>query len=109
MKSTDIELRKNTLPDTLEEISKRIHYDKGILKAYRAKLKVMETLGVTQEEIKKTLSDTQETAENLLLLEMKRGVLTKTMPKSRGGRGKVGSENCPTKAESLKKNNITSQ
>ena len=51
--------------------------------------------------------DAQEVAENLLLLEMKRGALTKAMPTKQGARTDKATSS--TKAKRLKEQNITVQ
>jgi len=73
------------LPATIKDLQKFILVSREALKAYRAKVNVVNKLGLAQEVRNQTLGDGQRVGEALLLAEAKMGDLLKDIETSHGG------------------------
>jgi len=85
----DIILKREYLPDTIDEIHEFILIGKEVLVAQKAKIRALDKIGATQSAKKAALSDTQDIAEILLDVEVKLGGMLSSIPdkKASSGRG----------------------
>lgn len=88
---TDLIIRENTLPATMEDLSKFVLVGRDKLQAVRAEISAMQNLNLAKEVREQKLREGQEIGKLVLLAEARLGELFNQMPKDKGGRPKENS------------------
>lgn len=73
---------KNTLPTTLDDLSKFVLIGRDKLQAVRAEISAISKLGLAKEVYEQKKAEAQEIAETVTLAEMRTGELLKAIPKA---------------------------
>ena len=83
---TDLIVRDNNLPATLEDLSKFVLIGRDKLQAVRAEISALQKLNVAEEVLAQKKQEQAEIGAVVLLAEMKCGELLNLMPKQSGAR-----------------------
>lgn len=90
------------LPQTLEEKTAFVLFGPDALKAYRTKLKAIQTkYGISSEQYKQIQLEAQETAENLLLFSVDIGKEMSQIEQTKGNRYSLPSTSGSTKSQAI--------
>ena len=81
----ELDLKKETLPDTPEDLAKFVLVGREKLKAVKAEISAIEKVGLANEVHEQKLKEGQEIAEAVLLSEQRLGKLLKEIPKADNG------------------------
>lgn len=84
---TDLIIRENNLPATIEDLSKFVLVGRDKLQAVRAEISAMNNLNLAKEVREQKLREGQEIGKLVLLAEARLGELFKQMPKATKGTG----------------------
>jgi len=84
VKIFDLVVRKGMLPAKLDELVPLSFIGAAAVKFYQAKVKLMDQLGVTENQRKVTLADGQDAGEILLDIEARIGELLDHLPRDQG-------------------------
>ena len=82
---TDLIVRENNLPASLEDLSKFVLVGRDKLQAVRAEISAMKNLNLAKEVREQKLAEGQEIGKLVLLAEAKLGELFNQMPKAHAG------------------------
>ena len=83
---TDLIVRENNLPTTLEDLSKFVLVGRDKLQAVRAEISAMKNLNLAKDVREQKLAEGQEIGKLVLLAEARLGELFNQMPKKQGAR-----------------------
>lgn len=83
---TELIVRENNLPTTLEDLSKFVLIGRDKLQAVRAEISALQKLNVAEEVLAQKKDEQAQIAAVVLLAEMKCGELLNKMPKQSGAR-----------------------
>ena len=83
---TDLVLRKESLPATIDELKKFVIVTKRRIEAHKVQIKAIERLGLSKSVYERKMKETQYMSETVLYAEAKMGSLLKEIPSARGDR-----------------------
>lgn len=83
----DLAVIENTLPESIEDLSKFVLIGRDKLQAVRAEISAIQKLGLAKEVYEQKKSEAQEIAETVTLAEMRTGELLRQIPKATKGTG----------------------
>jgi len=78
----ELDLKKETLPDTPEDLAKFVLVGREKLKAVKAEISAIEKVGLAKEVHSQKMQEGQEIAEAVLLSEQRLGELLEEIPKA---------------------------
>lgn len=79
----DLVVKNHLLPEKIEDLNTMRFIGEAAKKYYQAKIKLMNQLGMTQEQRDKTLKDGQDAGDMLLDIEARIGELSEREPKAK--------------------------
>ena len=83
---SELVVRNQNLPSTLEDLTKLVIVGREQLNAIRAELRAAEKVGIAAEYRKELMTDAQDKAETILDAEVRIGEIMLSIPKAKGGK-----------------------
>ena len=96
----DLAVIENTLPESIEDLSKFVLIGRDKLQAVRAEISAIQKLGLAKEVYEQKKAEAQEIAETVTLAEMRTGELLRAIPTASGARTDI--QPSPTSEPRLK-------